>query len=128
MTHDELSDLFAETYTVIKQQFLRDNNSVDFSGNLNNETFKFNIEEKETVLSKTTDTLSIFYNNNTIFSIPVLESPSKSVEIDDSAIEFLKKLNTFNSELKSSLNIKSYLDDKETLSKAVRVNKIKHKL
>lgn len=124
MTHDELSDLFADTYTVMKKDAIK-NNKVSIKEMDGVEIIDFEFENNNVTLNRGMESLSIACNEDIIFDIPILDEPQKSVEIDGKGLEFLKRLHDFNLELKNSLNIKSYLTDKDTLNKAITVNKRK---
>lgn len=124
MTHEELSDLFADTYTVMKKDAMI-NNKVNIKEMDGIEIIEFEFENNNVTLNRGIESLSVACNEDIIFDIPILDEPQKSVEIDDKGLEFLKRLNELNLELKNSLNIKSYLTDKDTLNKAITVNKRK---
>ena len=124
MTHEELSDLFADTYTVMKKDAMI-NNKVNIKEMDGIEIIEFEFENNNVTLNRGIERLSVACNEDIIFDIPILDEPQKSVEIDDKGLEFLKRLNELNLELKNSLNIKSYLTDKDTLNKAITVNKRK---
>ena len=124
MTHDKLIDLFADTYTLVKKDAIN-NNKINIKEVNGIEIFEFKFEDNKITLKKGMDSLSIVCNEDLIFDIPVLEEPQKNIEIDSKDLEFLKRLNDFNVELKNSLNIKSYLTDKDTLSQSITFNKNK---
>tara|TARA_Y100000588_G_scaffold41528_1_gene39638 strand:- start:20829 stop:21215 length:387 start_codon:yes stop_codon:yes gene_type:complete len=124
MTHEELSDLFADTYTVMKKDAMI-NNKVNIKEMDGIEIIEFEFENNNVTLNRGIESLSVACNEDIIFDIPILDEPQKSVEIDGKGLEFLKRLNELNLELKNSLNIKSYLTDKDTLNKAITVNKRK---
>tara|TARA_B100000073_G_scaffold348318_1_gene366361 strand:+ start:9433 stop:9822 length:390 start_codon:yes stop_codon:yes gene_type:complete len=129
MTHTQLSDLFADTYTFVKQEFLINPNSISiFSNDIENEQITFSIDDKNVVLSKKSNEISIDFDNYNIFTIPILDEPQKTIKLEEKGVEFLKKIANFNSDLKISLNIKSYLTDDKMLSSAIRLNKNKLKL
>lgn len=124
MTHNELSDLFADTYTVIKKDAIK-NDKINITTVGSVEVIEFEFENNHITLNREVENLSIYCNNDIIFNIPILEEPNKTIEISQKSLEFLKRLNNFNFSLKSSLNIKSYLTDKSTLDNAITINKRK---
>lgn len=129
MTHTQLSDLFADTYTFVKQEFLTNPNSISiFSNDIENEQITFSIDDKNVVLSKKLNEISIDFDNYNIFTIPILDEPQKTIKLEEKGVEFLKRIADFNSDLKISLNIKSYLTDDKMLNSAIRLNKNKLKL
>lgn len=130
MTHEKLIDLFTDTYTVIKKESERNNNIMVSNNSEGIETIEFELEDNNITLNKGFDFLSITCNEDIVFNIPILEEPQKLIKVEEKWEKLLDKINDFNLGLKDSLNIKSYLTEKNSsqkLDNSIKIGKSKYK-